>query len=351
MSTPDSEPAPGDPTIQPVNRNRSVVIAAPIRPTAGSGNDVTANRWAALLQAADHEVALLAIDEQSDEIGDYHATRLRSADVLVALHARRSAPVVGWWRRHHPDRRLIVGLSGTDLYQDMPGNAAAMASTEAADGLIVLQRAALARVERFRPGWGAKTTVIHQSVARPRPTRRPAAGELRVVVLAHLRDIKDPLLTARAARRMSPDSRVSVHHAGRALDPAWAEAADGEQRVNPRYRWHGELHRISALELLASGHLLACTSRAEGGANVVTEAIAIGLPVVGTRIEGNTGLLGDDHPGLVPVGDDEAMARLLTALESDPALLDELQRRTNQLVPITEPANEQAALVAVVEGR
>ncbi len=72
------------------------------------------------------------------------------------------------------------------------------------------------------------------------------------------------------------------------------------------------------------------------------------MPVIGTRIDGNTGLLGHDYPGLIPVRDVEAMADLLRRLETDPLLLAELQRRTNELKPITDPAAERAGLAAVL---
>ncbi len=252
---------------------RSIVIAAPIRPTARSGNDVTAGRWADHLERLGHHVTVVAADEQADRPDEETAALLDAADMLIAIHARRSAPVIAWWADRHPDRPVVVALSGTDLYGDLPTSDGAVASVERASALIVLQRAAAERVAGLRAEWGDKTTVIHQSVAPPLPPRRPADDELRVVVLAHLRSVKDPLLTARAARHLDPASRVTVHHAGQAFDRRWEEEAIEEQAANPRYHWHRELDRDAALELLATGRALACTSLTEGGANVVTEAI------------------------------------------------------------------------------
>ncbi|MFN3215783.1 MAG: selenoneine biosynthesis selenosugar synthase SenB [Acidimicrobiales bacterium] len=322
----------------------SIVVAAPIRPTAQSGNDITAARWAQHLTGLGHHVRIVAVDERSGPTGDDLGV-LDSADVLVALHARRSAAVVRWWRSR-PDRRpLVVGLTGTDLYVDMPDDSSAMASVEDADALIVLQRCAVDRLSGLRPAWGAKARVVHQSIDPATvPPRRLPAGEFRVVVLAHLREIKDPLLAARAVRLLDPSSRVRVHHGGGALDHGWATTAAAAAAGNPRWVWHGELARSAAMELLATAHVLACTSVAEGGANVVTEAIAVGVPVIGTRIDGNTGLLGNDHPGLVPVGDERALSVLLHRLETDPAELAQLQQRTDALAPIADPTTERRAL-------
>ena len=58
-------------------------------------------------------------------------------------------------------------------------------------------------------------------------------------------------------------------------------------------------------------HVLLHPSRIEGGAQAVIEAIRGGTPVIASRIDGNTGLLGTDYPGLFAPGDAAAAARLL----------------------------------------
>jgi glycosyltransferase involved in cell wall biosynthesis len=211
----------------------------------------------------------------------------------------------------------------------------------------VLQAAAIDRLAGFDPALAAKAHVVHQSVDGPIPPRREPEGFV-VVVLAHLRDVKDPLLAARAAARLPSDSRVMVVHAGAAHDDSWEAAARREERYNPRYRWLGELPQEEARELLAGATVLACTSLLEGGANVVTEAIASGVPVVGTAIDGNRGLLGADYPGLVPVGDDDALAALLGRLETEPGELADLQARVDVLNDITDPGHERDAWLAVL---
>lgn len=329
-----------------------IALAAPIRPTARSGNDVTATRWAGLLRSAGHEVLLVPIDEDDPTPA---VDGLAWAELLIALHARRSSGLVDAWRRRFGPRPVVVALTGTDLYGDLPDCDGARSSVATADRLIVLQSAAVDRLASLAAPWGAKALVVHQSVdPAGLPPRQPVADEFRVVVLAHLRAVKDPLLAARAVRGLRPERPVVVHHAGRALDAEWAARATAEAAANPRYVWHGELDRTAALALLASAHVLACTSLTEGGANVVTEAIALGVPVVGTRIDGNTGLLGADHPGLVPVGDAAALADVLDRLATDPAAVADLERRSQARGPITDPGLESRvldALVADVAGR
>ena len=90
-------------------------------------------------------------------------------------------------------------------------------------------------------------------------------------------------------------------HLGAALDPKLeAEARAGCAR--PRYRWLGSVPHARALRWLASSHAMVISSRMEGGANVVCEALRIGVPVLASRISGNVGLLGRGYPGYFPAG-------------------------------------------------
>lgn len=62
---------------------------------------------------------------------------------------------------------------------------------------------------------------------------------------------------------------------------------------------------------------MALTSRMEGGANVVAEAIVAGVPVAASRIPGTIGMLDEDYPGYFEVGDTEGLAELFHRAETD----------------------------------
>lgn len=329
-----------------------IVIAAPVRPGMASGNDVTAARWQRRLSELGHDVEVRSVAPEHGLhfVSDATADVGGDADVLVVLHARRCARAVSASKAARPERPVVVGLAGTDLYADLPDDEDARAAIEAADALVVLQTEAVQRLRSFDPALADRTTVVHQSVEPPLPRRHRDLGAFMVVVLAHLREVKDPLMAARTARLVPSDSRLQVVHAGAAHDADWAAAAQHEAETNARYRWVGELPRDEALALLASADALACTSLLEGGANVVTEAIALGVPVIGTAVAGTTGLLGADHPGLVPVGDDDALAAAMVRLEAEPAAYADAERRVVQRQAITDPAHERAAWAAVLDG-
>jgi glycosyltransferase involved in cell wall biosynthesis len=169
--------------------------------------------------------------------------------------------------------------------------------------------------------------VIRQSAAGPRQSVAKARGAFVVVVVGHLRAIKDPLRTAMASRLLAASSRVRVIQAGAALEPAFARAAQAEQRSNPRYRWLGEVTAARAVGLIARAHLFVLTSYSEGGANVLGEAAMCGTPVVASAITATKAALGETYPGMFPAGDEHALAAAISRAETDAKWLAGLARR------------------------
>jgi putative glycosyltransferase (TIGR04348 family) len=263
----------------------------------------------------------------------------RAYDVLVALHARHGAEAIRVSCERRPEAPIALILTGTDLYRDILTDRDAKRSLELADRLVVLHpfgERALPR--RFR----GKTLFVPQSAtATP---RRARTSVFEVAVVGHLRAEKDPLRAALAARELDESSHVRVVHAGRALDRDLERAAKEEMRTNPRYRWLGELTPRAARSLIARSRVMVLSSVMEGGANVLSEAIAAGTPILASRIACVRALLGDDHPGLFPVGSTRALARLMAKAESDARFRGDLARRSRSRRTLISPAAERAAL-------
>jgi putative glycosyltransferase (TIGR04348 family) len=293
------------------------------------GNRVTALRWQRIVRLLGHRAWI------DDELGT------KRYDVLVALHARRSAEAVRVSRDRYPERPIVVALTGTDLYHDIHCDEDARRSLVIADRLIVLHPGGAAELPAELRH---KVHVVPQSAVAPTSPARRSERVFEVSVVGHLRVEKDPFRTALAARLLAPESRVVVRHAGRALTEEMARAAEAEQRDNPRYRWLGELPPWRARALIARSRVLSLTSKMEGGANVLSEALAAGTPIVASRIPCTEALLGEDYPGLYTFGATEELAILLEKVERDKSFRARLTHLCRARRALVSPRREQSAL-------
>ena len=194
----------------------------------------------------------------------------------------------------------------------------------------------------------AKVRVIYQSAAAPRKVPVPLKRVFEVCVSGHLRSVKDPFRAALATRSLPNESRIRITHIGAALSPGVERRALREMDRNPRYRWLGGVPSWKARHLLARSRLLVLSSKLEGGANVVSEALAASVPVLSTRISGSIGLLGEDYPGYFNVGATKELASLLRRCEQDTAFYERLKSRCAKRVALVKPAREQAAVQQLV---
>jgi putative glycosyltransferase (TIGR04348 family) len=310
-----------------------VFIVTPGTREANNGNWRTARRWAGFLAGFAKPIV------QTQWHGE-------PADVVIALHARRSADSIQRLKSSRPDVPLALVLSGTDLYRDLPASAEARRSLELADRIVALQDDALAHVP---PRHRGKCEVIYQS-SKPLPPARKPPGRLDCVAVGHLRGEKDPETLWSAISRLDPAIPVRVRHIGAALDPALGRRAAQLAARDGRFRWNGALPHGLARAAIRRAHVLVHPSVMEGGANVIVEAITAGTPVVASRVSGNVGMLGRSYPGYFEAGDAEGLARLLAALAGRPQLLRDLRRACQARRRLFSPARERKGVLDLVRG-
>jgi putative glycosyltransferase (TIGR04348 family) len=306
-----------------------IVLITPDGPTKRTGNRVASLRWSRILRGLCHEIRLAS---------HYDGW---PADLMVAIHAWRSAHAIWDFKARYPKRPVVLQLSGTDIYEYLRSDPApTLRSMELADRLVGLNDLAGRVVpKRFRN----RLRIIHQSAQAPTQARQPSKRAIVVAVIGHLRDVKDPLRAAEAVRLLPAESRIRVEQVGRAYTPQWAVRARAEMRSNERYRWRDDVPPAAVRALLARCHAMVISSLNEGGANVISEAAVAGVPVLASHVDGNVGLLGDDYPGYFPVGDTRALARLLKRLEEEPAFAAHLAKAIARRAPLFQPAREQEA--------
>lgn len=315
--------------------NPRVIIVSPALASANTGNWHTAFRWSRML--ADHCEVRLLREWRGGEDGD--------AQALIALHARRSAPSIDAWARTRPGRPLVVVLTGTDLYRDIRSERDAQRSLEQATHLVALQEQG---PNELPAGLRDKCAVIFQS-APPLHSARKSSRRLNVVMAGHLRTEKDPLTFLRAVRRLRARDELRFEHIGHALDAALGDAARACEREHPHYRWRGGLARSATRQRIKGAHVLVNASLMEGGAQVVIEAVQSGCAVLASRIGGHVGLLGAGHPGFFEVGDDAALALLLSRAYDEPQFLSRLLDHGRTRAPLFDPHEERARLLHLLD--
>ena len=308
-----------------------VTIVTPCTAAANNGNWHTAARWASFLRRA------FAVTIAQSWSG-------APCDLLIALHARRSADSIASFAAAHPDRPLVVVLTGTDLYRDLADSEEAQRSLGLATRLVVLNELGPRRLPLEVRG---KAEVILQSArslgAASKPTR-----PLEIAVVGHLREEKNPRLVWALLRSLPPETPLRIRHVGEALDPLLEQEARAAMH-DPRYRWLGGLSRARAREVIRSSHLLLHPSTMEGGAQAVIEAVRSHTAVLASGIDGNAGLLGEAYAGLFTENDVEAARGLVLRAVREPRFLGSLRRQCEARAPMFSPARERAALLRLVD--
>src|SRR5438034_7199215 len=172
-----------------------IALVTPAGARARNGNRHTALRWAAFLRAAGHRVAVSTQWPGSD------------ADLLLALHARRSYDSIRRFAASYPQRRLLVALTGTDIYRDIRISSEARESLALAHRLITLQP--MAAAELPAPLRRKVRVVVQSSATTLR--QDPVGRQFRVCVIGHLREEKDPLRIVAALPHLGAIQRSEEH--------------------------------------------------------------------------------------------------------------------------------------------
>lgn len=309
-----------------------VLIVCPGHPLAHNGNWQTAHRWQRLLRPI---VQTSILERWQGE----------SADVLLALHARRSAASVLDWARERGGQCLALVLTGTDLYRDIATDPQADAALQAAGQLVVLQERGVAALP---PMFRHKAQVIYQSTPRWQ-TLSKTDRRLRALMVGHLRDEKDPWTFWRAASGLAGRADIMLDHVGAALEPELGLAARKAANEFPAYRWLAGLTHAQARARIARAHVLVHPSKMEGGAHVIMEAVQSATPVLASRVDGNVGMLGENYAGYFAQGDDAALASLLLRCRDDDAFLPLLQQQCQARAHLFDPTLEQQSLRHLVD--
>lgn len=218
--------------------------------------------------------------------GCYRGSRLASAAVatMIALHRAR-----GTW------------MNDVDVY---------IALTEFARGTFIAG------------GLPADRIVVKPNFVHPDPGLGDASGNFALFV-GRLVPEKGIHTLLEAWRHIGASVPLMIVGDG----PLAPEVADAAARF-PGITWLGRRPREEVLALMRAATLLIFPSTwYEGFGMTVAEALAVGLPVVGSRVGGMTTLIDDGRTGVhFPPGDAVALAERVRWAMANPARLAEMRR-------------------------
>jgi colanic acid/amylovoran biosynthesis glycosyltransferase len=263
-------------------------------------------RTARFLPRREHDICYCAFGQDAP-----HALRLRRLGVL-------GGPLVVAFRG--ADTTKYVGRRGAAVY----------AATFRRGRLFLPVSESLAR--RLRDlGAPAERVVVHRTGIDPRrwPFRArvpDASGRMRVATVGRLVEKKGIEYVLRALRLLKDEAiYLECEVIGEGPLRPVLERAAAALGVADRVAFTGWQSQTSVRERLERAHVLVAASVTgrdadeEGIPNVLKEAMALGLPVVGTRHGGIPELVEDDVSGLlVPERDEHALAGALRRLATTP---------------------------------
>jgi glycosyltransferase involved in cell wall biosynthesis len=265
--------------------------------------------------------------------------RLRGRFPFDLVHAHNAVPAGDAVRRARLATPLVVSEHGADVFYTAPRHRAGRRATGNAFAAARLVLANSDGVERACRELGARDTRVvrlgtdvperrgFQSVRIPGPTT--------LVTVAHLVARKrhaDVLRALWLLRDRAPDLRYLVVGDGPEREPLRRLA--GELGLHGRVELAGQLPHAEALERARGCDVFVMPSVDEAFGVAYVEAMAAGLPAIGTRGEPGPEEIGSVGPGLrlVPPGDVEALAGEIEALAADAVWRADLGARARATV-------------------
>lgn len=205
-------------------------------------------------------------------------------------------------------------------------------------------------------GWGVpreRVTVLPNAAPPlpPLPGRDEARERLGVdgAVLAFAGRITKQKSLGVALDALARVEDVSLLVAGDGPDLPEVRLRAAQLDLDGRVRFLGPLGRDEVLELFRAADASLLTSSWENFPHTVVEALAVGTPVIATRVGGVPELVRDEENGLlVPPGDVDAVASAVRRLIGEPGLRDRLAAAAARSVEELRPETVYARLEEIL---
>jgi glycosyltransferase involved in cell wall biosynthesis len=250
--------------------------------------------------------------------------RVRAEYPFDLVHAHYAVPTADAVRRAAPAAPLVVSVHGGDVlgaHADAPAVRAGMEHAR----LVLANSAGTAC--RCRERGARDTRVVHLGAPVPAsPSPAPATPLLVSVGNLIARKRHRDLIEA-VARLRDRFGQLRCAIAGDGPERGALQALAAARGVADRVSFRGRLEPAAAAAFAGSGTLFVMPSVAEAFGVAYVEAMAAGVPAIGSRGEDGPEEIAAAGPGmtLVAPGDPAALAETIAGLLDDPAGLERLR--------------------------
>ncbi len=255
------------------------------------------------------------------------------------LHAHNLAPAghaAARWVRRRRASAFVVSAHGPDMIHvaenSSVGRRACRAAMASADLVMANSRWAARRCEQIA-GRSLPVRVVHLGADIP-AVLAPSNGHVRIVTVAHLVQRKRHEVVLRALARIAPERRPEYLVIGDGPCREPLERLAAELGVADRVRFLGQLDNPKAVARAAACDLFVMPGVEEPFGVAFVEAMAAGLPAIGSRGEGGPEDIAAAGPGMVLVepGDAGGLAAEIERLTGDRAELARLGEAARETV-------------------
>lgn len=313
------------------------VTVCSVRDDVPEAGEALAVRPGADAVAALVDLAVSAVDRHGIELLHYHYG-LPFAEVAARVRVAR------------PGLAVVGTLHGTEVSLHASRELAGWLAPADALTTVSPSHAALVRARL-----GLDTVVIPDFVDarrfRPRPAGAGRPGRPRVLHVSNFRPVKNTAAVARSFAALRERRPAELWLVGDGATRA-ATTADLRRRGVPRsaVRCFGAVD--DPAPIVARGDVMLVPSHAESFSLVALEALACGVPVVGSRVGGLRDLLDGHGCGLLvdPDDDDGVADALARVLDDRPALAAAARRRARDFAVDRVVPRYQALYRTVLAG-
>jgi glycosyltransferase involved in cell wall biosynthesis len=265
--------------------------------------------------------------------------RLHAEWPFDVLHAHCLAPAghaaARWIRGQRPGPAFAVSAHGPDMIhvpETFVGRRACLAAMATAD-LVVANSTWAARCCETIAGRSLPVRVVHLGADVP-TVAHSSNGAVRMVTVAHLVARKRHDVVLRALARLDPVRRPEYLIIGDGPCRPGLEQLAAELGLADRVRFLGQLPNPEAVARAAACDLFVMPGVEEPFGVAFVEAMAAGLPAIGSRGEGGPEDIAAAGPGMILVAPDDpvALAAVLDQLSGDRAELARLGAAARETV-------------------